>query len=321
MNKLFVIGSGFTKGLVDTAPLNDDLLEVLSTSGDEAAAEIIGRYGGEIEGALTRLDLDLAKEGPDSPLKTLRERIEISLASFFRQYRIGAQQATLKDKGWIHPFLSSVLSPGDVVVSLNYDCLFEGLVDQIGLWSPNEGYGFNNPVVPDSMDKEKSPITVLKIHGSENFRSDQALNDHNTRGITFGIDDSIFPRSGAGVNFFVSEWKSKPGIIAPSYVKVFPSLLIGLYLKALAVADSASQLILIGCSVRREDQLLHTLIWQFIRGNYPENRGVITIVDPRAREIFNKLHSIYEYPICSIGRPIEKSIENGWHELAGLLKE
>lgn len=319
MRKLFIIGSGFTKGLVDNAPLNNDLLGVISSNGDGAAREIQARYGDDIEVALTRLDLDISENRDIAHLLDLRRKIEQAISAFFITYRFGAQISCLAAKPWVRSFISSAFSPGDVVVSLNYDCLFEGLADDNGLWSPNGGYGDSMQSVPT--EDGKSAITVLKPHGSENFRREPALGHDEINCFEFEIDESLFPRSGKGRHFCTTRRSNKPGIIAPSYVKVYPSILISIYLNALGLADSANRLILIGCSVRKEDQLLHTLIWRFIQGLVRDTERRIIILDPGAKEICGRLNSIFEYPIYSAVYPVEKSLENGWNELVALLKE
>ena len=319
MSKLFIIGSGFTKGLVDNAPLNNDLLGVISSNGDESAREIQARYGDDIEVALTRLDLDVSGDRDAAHLLDLRRRIEHAISTFFTTYRFGYQKGCLATTTWVRPFISSTFSPGDVVVSLNYDCLFEGLADDNGLWSPNGGYGDSMQSVPTEDDK--SAITVLKPHGSENFHREPALGHDEINCFKFEIDEFLFPRSGKGRHFCTTSRGNKPGIIAPSYVKVYPSILISIYLNALGFADSANRLILIGCSVRKEDQLLHTLIWRFIQGFVRDAGRRIIILDPRAKEISGRLNSIYEYPIYSAVYPVEKSLENGWNELVGLFME
>jgi hypothetical protein len=43
---------------------------------------------------------------------------------------------------WLKKFMQTALFDGDVAISLNYDCVFEGALDCVGRWSPKGGYGF-----------------------------------------------------------------------------------------------------------------------------------------------------------------------------------
>jgi hypothetical protein len=93
--------------------------------------------------------------------------------------------------------LHSVVADGDIVVSLNYDCVFEGSLDCIGKWSPRGGYGdcLNNLLISDS-DFDLSPVTVLKIHGSTSFKSAPYFNKPESRAVGF-----IFNKKWCGAGF------------------------------------------------------------------------------------------------------------------------
>ena len=72
--------------------------------------------------------------------------------------------------------LFSDLSPGDIVVTLNWDSTAERTLAEMGLWNPFDGYGFEKTFVsgqrpattplPLGASKEKSAIQVFKLHGS-----------------------------------------------------------------------------------------------------------------------------------------------------------
>jgi hypothetical protein len=43
----------------------------------------------------------------------------------------------MADQPWIGSFITDVFKEGDVVTSLNYDCVFEGVMDLEGKWTPS----------------------------------------------------------------------------------------------------------------------------------------------------------------------------------------
>jgi len=59
--------------------------------------------------------------------------------------------------------LASRASPGDVVITFNYDLEIERALRTRQLWTIRDGYGFTIENGP------KTPVTVLKLHGSTNW--------------------------------------------------------------------------------------------------------------------------------------------------------
>ena len=149
---LFVIGAGFTKALFPDAPLNGELLSILTKRISRSASkELIERYKTrDIEIAITKLDADVASSKTRrkrEKLIKLRRSIERDLVRYFLQYR--ASDELLKATPWLKKLLDKGVRRGDVAVSLNYDCVFEGALDCRRKWSPNGGYGLvfnNNPL-------------------------------------------------------------------------------------------------------------------------------------------------------------------------------
>ncbi len=320
MKRLFIVGSGFTKAIDARAPLNCELMEAIRHENSAAIEKLEKRYGRDLEIALTRLDMDVAGGDVDG-LNELRNNVVSAILSFFKGFRFGAQRRTIESKNWIERFIRSTITEGDVILSLNYDCLFEGVLDRYGLWSPNGGYGFGQQY-PDFPDHPSSAVTVLKIHGSENFYRDVALGRQHVTVLRYNVDESLFPYSGRGYCSPIAAWtKREPAVIAPSYLKVFHSTLISLFLQALSSAEAARTLVLIGCGARREDQLLHILLWQFITGYVNDNDRRILIADPKASEVLKRINAVYEYPIDSIASLVEEPLETGWSKIARLLED
>jgi hypothetical protein len=137
----FIIGAGFTKAVFPDAPLNRDLLDALAgKSTDSAAAVLRDTYKtDDIEIALTRLDSDIAVfQGERGSLAEdghkLRRRIETELGNYFSSFL--ASEELLAQSPWLAQFVDGVFTSGDVVISLNYDCVLEGALDCRGKWSP-----------------------------------------------------------------------------------------------------------------------------------------------------------------------------------------
>lgn len=170
----FIIGAGFTKAVFPAAPLNGDLLDALARKSTDSAASVLrSRYRtDDIEIALTRLDSDIAVSQSEGGSlaedgREFRRRIETDLGDYFSSFL--ASEELLAQTPWLAQFIDGVFTRGDVVISLNYDCVLEGALDCRGKWSPKGGYGsaFDDRIRGD--DFSKSPVSVLKIHGSASF--------------------------------------------------------------------------------------------------------------------------------------------------------
>ena len=74
-----------------------------------------------IEVALTKFDCDNPNSSP------LRQQLERELGDYFS--RLQASDKLIADQPWVGSFVRDVFKEGDVVISLNYDCVFEGLMD------------------------------------------------------------------------------------------------------------------------------------------------------------------------------------------------
>lgn len=314
-SKLFIVGSGFTSAITGgIAPLNKDVLQSIQLTAPAIWGDLTARYSTkDVEVALTKLDLDIIDRPTNPELPSLRRKAEASLSKFFAQFRY--REDILNESPWLLDFIQGAFFKEDVVVSLNYDCLLEGLLDRCNLWSPHDGYGRTCAVKSVPTEPNPSPITVLKIHGSENFHRDAVVGSQTDQAFSFTIDESIFPVSGRLLHFCLPGNGSSEAIIAPSFVKVFPSTLLCLMLEALDMALKAETLVLIGCGLRREDTFLYLLLWHFLG---PAKR--IFILDPYARDLGKRISDTLEYDVSRIMHPIEKSLVDGWRDLITELK-
>lgn len=314
---LFVIGAGFTKALFPDAPLNGELLSVLTKrTSRSAAGKLINRYKtDDIEIAITKLDADIASSRArhkQDELRKLRRGIERDLVRYFLHYR--ASNELVSAAPWLKQFLDNAVHPGDTVVSLNYDCVFEGALDCHGKWSPNGGYGSvfdNNPLVSNNQIV-RSPVTVLKIHGSISFRISPYADKPSSVAIGFAVDEDLFPRSGKNKHFEFGLGKKDCYLIAPSYVKVPTVEITYLMLDALKAAAEAKNFIAIGCELRPEDMFLTILLTDFLRQPTWQERRII-VVDPHANAITSRIQTYWGVKISTI--PIEGGVEESVEQL------
>ena len=156
----FMIGAGFTKSVFPDCPLNDDLLEVLTREKPNGAARVLRDTYNEtkIEVVLTKFDCD----NPDS--NPLRQELEKEVGDYFS--RFCASDKLMADQPWVASFVTDVFKEADVVTSLNYDCVFEGVMDLGGKWTPNGGYGTGTLRPVDA----QPPIRPQSSEGVKNSR-------------------------------------------------------------------------------------------------------------------------------------------------------
>lgn len=133
--KVFIIGAGFTRAIFSHAPLNAELLPCLAKQPNASAScKLIQRYGiTDIEIALTRLDADIALRktagGPEDYLSELRHEVEREIVDYFDSDVFSATSDRVNSLPWLCQFLDDAVSEGDVALSLNYGCFFEGALD------------------------------------------------------------------------------------------------------------------------------------------------------------------------------------------------
>lgn len=311
---LFIIGAGFTKSVFPTAPLNCGLLDALAHRSTDSFPHLLReRYKtDDIEIALTRLDADIAtSQGGTETSSTdslfLRRRIEAGLADYFTSFV--ASDALIDRAPWLAQMVDHAFSPGDVPISLNYDCVLEGVLDCRGKWSPRGGYGypFNQSLICDA-DYPISPVEVLKIHGSANFVIAPYGDKPESNAVNFVVNENFFPHSGKSIHFEYGAGTGRRYLIAPSYVKVPTVEIAYLMLDAVKASESARKLVLIGTSLRPEDGFLTVMLTHFLRQKSWRDRRVI-IVDPDANAIANRLRTFWGVNISTQIVPIQGLLE------------
>lgn len=322
----FIIGAGFTKAVFPNAPLNRDLLDALAGKfTDSAAAVLRDTYKtDDIEIALTRLDSDIAvSQGERGSLADdghkLRRRIETELGDYFSSFL--ASEELLAQSPWLSQFVDRVFTSGDVVISLNYDCVLEGALDCRGKWSPKEGYGY--PFVHGlACDDEfsKSPVTVLKIHGSASFAIAPYGDKPEASSVNFNFNERFFPRSAKNKNLRFGERTGRPYLIAPSYVKVPTVEIAYLMLEALSASATAMNLVIIGSALRPEDGFLSVILTNFLHQPSWKTRRIL-IVDPAANAISSRVKKFWGVDVSSQIVPLEECLETSVPSLVELLSK
>ena len=320
----FIIGAGFTKAVFPSAPLNGELLDALTQRcRSSSAPRLRDKYKtADIEIALTKLDceIDVRQLEPGSQSEnnqSLRHQIETELGDYFSSF--AASEELLIQTPWLAQFIDGVFTTGDVVISLNYDCVLEGALDCLGKWSPKGGYGahFNHPLI-GADEFAESPVTMLKIHGSANFVIAPYGDKPEASTVGFNFDERFFPRSAQNTHFGFGAGTGRPYLIAPSYVKVPTVEIAYLMLDALGASATATNLVIIGTALRPEDGFLTFILTNFLRQEDWRTRRIF-IVDPKANDISNHLRNFWGVNVSNQIVPIEAPLEASVASLVELI--
>jgi hypothetical protein len=205
-----VLGAGATRGasfVSKTAaaclpPLDTDFFEQLQRTGDESYADLIlpivrnifgTKQEPSLETAFSALEqsVKLVKAGcMGQPSEALLREYDSAIFLLYKGLQTVFSKSLVewKPREWAvhrlcdyHLALAKVLSAKDTVLSFNYDCLFDSVIEESfgNKWDPELGYGFNlvsnGPERKKHIDwtsrsntKVKAP-KLLKLHGSMNF--------------------------------------------------------------------------------------------------------------------------------------------------------
>lgn len=328
---MFLIGAGFTKAVFPDAPLNEDLLSILCQG--TQCTTLKGYYREhetkDIEILLTHLDLDVlhTKATQKNALQKVRKAIEEQLAEYFTKFRFKEEQH--KTIEWLETLAKQLFKDNDAIVTTNYDCFLEGLLDYCNVWHPNEGYvSLYDPSTqirsPEKLLKNPKGIKFYKIHGSENFRECKVSDD---KGVTektilgFIINKSIYPLSGENSNLGWAEEYSKEYIIAPSFVKIPHFQIAETVNEATLSAQNAQNLVICGSSLRNEDGFIRLILTGFMSKGLQNTKKLI-IVDPNADSILEKIEKFWIDLTQNITfHKIPKNIKDGLDGLIKLLKD
>lgn len=180
--RVFVFGAGASKpaGL----PLGRDLYGslrayILKRSGeDDGYSDVACRLkdleqqgvlgnSDDFELDLTRLDVRIKSKDAPPLFRSVRQELADTLTDHFNalQNEIATVTARLS---YLEGFAQTHIHEGDAIITFNYDCLLERVLHGLGLWTIEDGYGFQRTLTNSSLDQPegRSPCKVLKLHGS-----------------------------------------------------------------------------------------------------------------------------------------------------------
>jgi len=136
----------------------------------------------------------------------------------------------------------------------------------------------------------------------------------------FFINKSIYPVS--GVHSYFGGGGSKRYIIAPSFIKIPHVLINAMMLDLLKVAETARNLVIIGCGIRPEDNFLRLLLTSFLNKTMnPRHR--LVILSPSAKSIWERISQYWVGDICQFSDVviIPCGLEDGISTLESNLKD
>jgi hypothetical protein len=140
-----------------------------SHEGFQGAADFIRQTFGElpnIEDVITELDARIDLLGDSQKLEDRLERSLLgnnrgkvceALPIWFREIHQNPARAYAQ-------FAKTVVQPGDVIITFNYDDSLEHELKRVGKWDIWQGYGFEV-----GSFGQPSPVPILKLHGSVNW--------------------------------------------------------------------------------------------------------------------------------------------------------
>jgi hypothetical protein len=172
---------------------------------------------------------------------------------------------------------ASLIKPGDVVITFNWDILHERILWPSRLWSYVDGYGFQCGGQGHNDDGTK--VLMLKLHGSVNWvqrNPSEPVEEIAHLGDFFpGARDS-HPRD----SFSQAQTDSGRKLVLPTYLKDISSnkALLDLWTRAHGVVAMAKELFIIGYSLNPVDHPARLLFGTALSENAALGR--VTVVSP-----------------------------------------
>lgn len=197
---------------------------------------------------------------------------------------------------------AGILRQGDTIITFNWDLLHDSALWRAGKWHYNDGYGFE---CSDSQGDARSPIRLLKLHGSVNWaqQNDSDLCpaiEHKATFLSPAHDGAGIYTRGAG------QWSEGRPLITPSYLKDPSSnrLLLTLWNQASDVISGSQELIVIGYSLNRADAPARHLFGSALLRN--EKISEVTVVTPDGEEFWDDLM----FNVGKRRKPVRKTFED-----------
>jgi proteasome lid subunit RPN8/RPN11 len=193
-------------------------------------------------------------------------------------WRAGAQIGIVRkvSEAW-----TSLVRPGDVIITFNWDILHEVILWPSGLWSYRDGYGFQ--CATQGEGEHPSKTLILKLHGSVNW-----VQEDETKPVAYIADVPDFfhdPRDlGTQPRHPEAQADSGRKLILPTYLKDISSnaALLGLWTKAHRFMAEAREMVVVGYSLNPVDHPARLLFGTALSQNSNLERA--TIVSPDTGE-------------------------------------
>lgn len=185
------------------------------------------------------------------------------------------------------------LSPGDAILTTNWDTLAERTLSELGLWFPTDGYGIAAPLRPYGIKYADIPLSdlsskvhVLKLHGSVGWHSLPRKNSWYLRYANFL---QFLPIAVRGEHLLLQDpreterpygWHESRVLIRPSFLKRLQSpVLQDIWRIADKYLHTADEVKIIGYSLPESDGAVRALLNPL--GRRLEDGDVeVTVVDP-----------------------------------------
>ena len=223
-----------------------------------------------------------------------RQEVKDFLSLLIKVFRFIQSKSRPRDNLYHHHILANSLSPGDVIMTLNYDTLMDNALVSAG-WNPSHGYGFHAKarceiVRPRKTNPQLSSVLLLKPHGSFNwfakgrFKNLESLLEKRP---VSKILVSKLPRL-----YESNQKKLVRFFIPPLYTKFFKNpFWSNLWIKTYKAAKNADRIIIVGCSLIATDYHLRAILSKSISDKRKKYREIV-IVD-RSQDVQKVLKSFF----------------------------
>lgn len=204
---------------------------------------------------------------------------------------------------------ASLIRPGDVILTFNWDILHEVILWRHDLWSYRDGYGFK---FDEQGQAERSSGTLmLKLHGSVNWVQQ---NDGDSVGHIADAKDFFSGSKDWDWRPHDNEAQADSGrkLVLPTYLKDISSnkVLLDVWTKAHRVIRDAREMIVVGYSLNAVDHPARLLFGTALSEN--ASLGCVTVVSPdtgewgeflsRINKRVSPVRQKFEDWVCSAGR-------------------
>jgi len=295
---------------------SEPLIKYLQSDGTQIETLDDGAYPIDLEYMLTLIDLNLnnpyvpkgigvdlqscpipyMREVNHFVLQNARQFIQHQIYDLMKPESYDAYDVTRMQK------LMSLVSPGDAIVTFNYDLLIEqGLIKQ-NLWNPEDGYGIGELCESEQVlgDLPSTKVKLIKLHGSINWsKGSQIVVSPDVVIHTADFDNTNFFEDVQVESMHPPYYQKYPRnalIVMPTYLKLFDQPFeVKLVNDALEAARTADEVYIIGYSLPKADITANLIISQVRK-----DAEVYIVNKYHAKEIKKRLVDIYGFDESNI---------------------